>query len=48
MADYIRIGGIIEAAPNSLIVSNPTFSFNIEPDGVITIVNSYDKLLHQP
>lgn len=48
MADQIRIGGIIEAAPNSLIVSNPTFSFNIEPDGCISIVNSFDKLLHQP
>jgi len=33
--------------PNSPIVGNPSFSFDIQPDGTITLINSYEKVLHQ-
>jgi hypothetical protein len=46
MAEFCRVGGVIEAAPpicqlNQL--QSPTVSFFIEPDGKIQLVGSFDK-----
>jgi len=48
LKDFVRIGGVIEAAPNSPVVGNPSFCFLVEPNGYVSLVTSYDKILHSP
>jgi hypothetical protein len=49
LREFIREGGVIEAAPNSQIVGNPTITFFIDPDGSeVTVINTHEKIMHQP
>ena len=45
MAQFSKVGGVIEAAPlcPAAQVASPSISFLIEPDGTIQILGSYDK-----
>lgn len=46
MAEFCRVGGVIEAAPSICQLNqlqSPTVSFFIEPDGKVQLVGSFDK-----
>ncbi len=45
LSAFCRVGGVIEAAPTCLSnqMASPGVSFIIEPDGIISLVASYDR-----
>jgi hypothetical protein len=45
MAQFCKVGGVIEAAPlcQPQLVQSPSISFFIEPNGRIDVIGSYDK-----
>ena len=45
MANFCRVGGVIEAAPTCLSnqMASPSIAFLVEPDGNIELIGSIDK-----
>ena len=42
-AAFFRVGGVIEAAPPS-VIGSPSVNLLVEPDGTVTILNSHDQV----
>ena len=45
ITNFCKVGGVIEAAPlcSSMMVSSPSISFMIQPDGKLQIIGSFEK-----
>ena len=50
MSEFTRNGGMIQAAPSQLSknLGSPGIVFNIEPDGSIEVLSSYEKINAYP
>ena len=50
LAEFCKVGGLIEAQPNSQngSVNSPSIAFFIEPDGKIEVIGSFDRFLVKP